>query len=272
MTTSGIPDRRFDDELGPLWNWALRAIGVMATVLAALFAWVQLREIPLPPIESVEPTYVRRIVLAIYYACWVAGSTVDANIQKEVYRRDPVQGKIPREALLAVVGLFVVAVLLLWASDSDQSVSLALVPFLIVNVVGWRVLVRRVSPIITATAQAYEQAEHYHRLEQLGVVDRYMRGRWQWLRFGVLALLVAGTNVMAFSPPVRAWVASYVGAFFPASTSNAIAGLLPVAALVLFVLVSEGWIWVLRLRNAVALRTIADLATRYSLKPIGRPA
>lgn len=272
MTTSGIPDRRFDDELGPLWSWALRAIGVMATVLAALFAWVQLREIPLPPIESVEPTYVRRIALAVYYACWVAGSTMDANIQKEVYRRDPDNGKVPREALLAVVGLFAVAVLLLWASDSDESVSLALVPFFIVCVVGWRVLVRRVSPIIAATAQAYQEGGHYHRLEQLGVVDRYMRGRWQWVRLGVLALLVAITNVMAFSPVARAWVASHVAGVFPASTSGAIAGLLPVAALVLFILVSEVWMWFFRLRTAVALRTIADLATRYSLKPVGRPA
>src|SRR6185436_14936154 len=132
------------------------------------------------------------------------GTTVDANIQKEVYRRDPQLGNVPREATLAVVGLFAVAALLLWASSSDERTSLALGPFLVVNVIGWRILVRRVTPIITATAAAYEREHQYHRLEQLNVVKTYISGWWQWARFLLMALIVIVTNLVCFNDAARA--------------------------------------------------------------------
>jgi len=252
-----------------LWKWAIRAIGLLGGLLAAIFAWVQLREIPLPLLENADPLYVRRIILAIYYACWVGGTTVDANIQKEVYRRDPQLGNVPREATLAVVGLFAVAALLLWASSSDERTSLALGPFLVVNVIGWRVLVHRVSPIIAATAAAYEQKNRYYRLEQLNVIKAYISGWWQWARFALMALIVVVTNLACFNDAARAFLSHALGNLMPTMREDAIANLLPVAGLLLFVVVAETWIWILRARNAIALRTIAALATKYTLRPRG---
>lgn len=257
----------FDDEVGPLWKWSLRAIGVLATILGIVFAWVQLREVPLPNIENAEPTHVRRLVLAIYYACWVAGATFDANTQKEVYRRDPQRGSIPREAFLAVIGLFVVAAVLLWASDSDLRTSLALAPFLIVNVIGWRVVVHRITPIIANTTAAYQQVQEYARLEQLNIVKEYMVGRWQWIRFAGMLLIVVTANAICLFPEVRASLSHALHGFAPSLMESAISNLLPVAALASFVLFGEAWIWIRRARCAVALRTIGDLAERYKLQP-----
>jgi len=267
MTTQDGPAPTFEDEIAPLWKWAIRAIGLIATVLGGLFAWVQLREIPLPPIENAQPTYIRRIVLAFYYACWVAGTTVDANIQKEVYRRDPQHGNIPREATLAVVGLFAVGALLLWASTSDERISLALIPFLVANIIAWRILVRRVNPIAAATSCLYLQAHQYDRLEQLRVITAYITGWWQWARFGIMALTVVFANIFVFSPQMRATASGQIKNLMQSTTVDAISNLLPVAALVLFVLIAEAWIWSLRLRNAIALRTIELLGRKYTLRP-----
>jgi len=269
MAIPDDPNSPLEDEVAPLWKWAIRAIGLLGGLLAAIFAWVQLREIPLPLLENADPLYVRRIILAIYYACWVGGTTVDANIQKEVYRRDPQLGNVPREATLAVVGLFAVAALLLWASSSDERTSLALGPFLVVNVIGWRVLVHRVSPIIAATAAAYEQKNRYYRLEQLNVIKAYISGWWQWARFALMALIVVVTNLACFNDAARAFLSHALGNLMPTMREDAIANLLPVAGLLLFVVVAETWIWILRARNAIALRTIAALATKYTLRPRG---
>ena len=239
MTNQTDPLEDFEDTVAPLWKWAIRTIGLFASVLGVLFAWVQLRQMPLPPLENAEPTYIRRIVLALYYACWVAGTTIDANIQKEVYRRDPQQGNIPRQALIAVASLFVVAAFLLWARTSDERISVALAPFLMVNIFAWIVLVQRVSPIIESTARAYQQAGQFHRLEQLHVVGDYITGWWQWARFALMALIVLAANLFTFSTTARASASRALQDFLPASTAAAISALLPVAALCLFVVVGR---------------------------------
>jgi hypothetical protein len=267
MTTSNSQDPVDRGGVARLWTWAIRVIGAFATLLGLLFAWVQLREIPLPPIENAEPTYIRRLALAFYYACWVAGTTVDANVQKEVYRRDPKSGKVSREVFLAVMGLFVVVAVLLWASSSDERVSLALAPFLVVNVMGWRVVVRRVTPIIESTYSLLRRDQEYVAIEQLNLIASYINGRWQWFRFAIMAVIVAAADIVTFSPAARSLAVDHIHAFMPTTTRAAVANLLPVACLVLFILIAEGWIWLLRLRNAIALQTIDAIAEKYTLKP-----
>lgn len=267
MTHQVDPLQGFEDEVAPLWKWAIRVIGIFATVLGALFAWVQLREIPVPAIDSAEPTYIRRILLAIYYACWVAGTTLDVNIQKDVYRRDPLHGNVPQQATLAVVGLFAVAVFLLWASSSDERISLALIPFLVVNIIAWRILVQRVSPIIAATSSAYLQANELYRFEQLNIVKGYLLGKWQWARFSLMGLIVLATNVLCFSTSARIYTSGALHELLPNNSAQAIANVLPVAGLALFVAAAEMWIWIRRGRNIVALNTIAGLARKYHLRP-----
>jgi hypothetical protein len=257
------------DEVAPLFKWVIRVIWLFATVLGVLFTWVQFSQIPFPPIENAEPTYIRRIALAIYYACWVAGTSVDANIQKEVYRRDPLHGSIPREAIAAVVGLFAAAALLLWASTSDERTSLALIPFLAIDIIGWRIILRRVGPIISDTADDYRRANQFYRLEQLEIVRSYITGRWHWVRFALMALIVFTANLFCFSPTARSAVSRALHDLLPMHSPGAISALLPVAALCLFIVLAETWIWVLRARNAIALRTIAALARRYTLRPHG---
>ncbi len=203
----------------------------------------------------------------MYYACWVAGTTIDANVQKEVYRRDPAGGNIPLQVIVAVVGLFVVAAALLWASSSDERVSVALIFFLVVNVFAWRILVGRVNPIISATAREYEQASQFHRLEQLQIIRTYITGWWQWARFAMMAVIVLAANVLTFSVPARSMASQTLRDFLPDSAAPAIPVLLPVAALCCFIFAAEAWIWVLRVRNAIALNTIDELAKRYNLTP-----
>jgi hypothetical protein len=264
MTGQGGPN--VDDPIAPLWKWAIGAISVIGTLLVIFFGWVQLREIPLPSLNA-EPTYIRRIIFAFYYACWVAGTTIDANIQKEVYRLDPLRGRIPKEATAAVIGLFAVAAVLLWASDSDERTSLALAPFLLVNIIAWQVLVHRVRPIIARTEQAYREAARFDRLEQLGVVARYITGWWQWARFALMGIIVAAANVLSFNDVARLKTSQALHDLVPRYGVQEISTLLPVGALALFVVVAETWIWILRMRNAIGLRTIQELSERYRLSP-----
>jgi hypothetical protein len=266
MATQGGPPPHLDDQITPIYKWAVRAIAVVGTLLGALFAWVQLRTIPLP-LENADPLYARRVILAVYYACWIAGTTFDVNVQKEVYRLDPLRGNVPLTATLAVMGLFVVGAILLWASDSDERTTLALGPFLVVNVIAWRVLLVRVRPIMERTRAAYEGSRLYHRTEQLDIIISYLTGWWQWIRFAFMGVIVLFGIAVCFDKAARAASAQALHALVPAANEAGIANLLPVAALFLFVVFAEGWIWALRVRNVVALRTLDAVARKYSLTP-----
>src|SRR5690349_16247881 len=199
------------------------------------------------------------------------GTTVDANIQKEVYRRDPLRGSVPREAIAAVISLFVVAAILLWASASDERISAALIPFLVVNVVAWKILVHRVEPVINASAHCYQQESRVYRLEQLRIIHTYIAGSWQWLRFTLMALIVLAANLFCFNDTAREAAARTLHTHLPSNfggvSEAAISALLPTAILAVFITVAETWIWILRARNAIALRTITTLARRYAFRP-----
>src|SRR4029077_4291169 len=156
-----------------------------------------------PLIKAADAVHLRRVTLIFYYLCWVGGSSFDVHVQKEVYRRDPGEGRMPLVAFAAVVMLLIVAVVLLWASSSDEGFAAALAPFVLTNIFGWRVILHRVTPMIETTGAYYTQRSRYFRLEQLKLVQWYMTGWWQWFRFFVMIVLVALANVICFSELAR---------------------------------------------------------------------
>jgi hypothetical protein len=108
-------------EVDKVGDWARRGIWVVGTVLAAFFAFLQLSHLPyVPAIENTNPLYVRELLLALYYLCWIFGTSFDVSIQRYAYVADPQHGQMPRRALLILIGFSLVAALLLWVRESDK--------------------------------------------------------------------------------------------------------------------------------------------------------
>lgn len=245
-----------------------RAIWLIGGVLAVFFGWLQFREIPVASlIERAEPDLLLRLTLALYYSCWVFGSTFDTNIQMSVYVRDPNRGLFPKFAYALLIGFGIAAGVLLWASESEASFALVLTGFVACNIAGFCYVLRHVRPIMAASREQYELKRDYFGLEQLDLVTRYMTGRWQWLRFAVMIVLAIVMNVIVFSDNTRGAIAGLLAAIAPPVTAQTIDRLIPSLSFLAFVVVAEGWIWAQRLKVRTAIDLVEGLAERYVLRP-----
>jgi hypothetical protein len=258
------------EKVNKLARTARWSINVIAGVLALFFTWVKLSGTSLIPVlENTEPEVLAKIILVFYYLCWVFGTGFDVGNQQAVYVSDPKEGRIALDTFGVLVGLTIVTAALLWASDDIKVFAAMLVVFLIANILLWRYLLTRVRPIIEASAKIYRDRKNYPDLERLHVVENYLAGDWQKHRFLAMCLLLAAANVICFVEPVQQAASAVMRLILPPNLAPAIVRLLPHLSIILFILVAEGWIWIMRVRTWTSLHVIAALRKSYELKPRG---
>jgi hypothetical protein len=256
-------------DIDKLAKTSRRFISVIGGGLALVFGWLTFRDLPIAAaIASTQPEYVRQFVLVAYYFSWVFGTSFDVSTQQAVYIRDPQRGRMPGGAFLVVLILFAVAAILLWANENDTYFAGTLTGFVVVNVVSFWILLRRVRPIISASHKAYEERGDFFGLELLRIVTDYIAGKWQWLRFVAMGLLILAADIVCFNEHARQLLGVGVQNLIPSLPAEAIAPLLTDMLLFLFVLVAEGWIWTLRVRTKTSMIVIENLNERYVLRPL----
>jgi hypothetical protein len=258
------------DDLGDierLATWARRFIAIIGGALLAIFTWLQIREIPLiDVVQNTTPEILIKAALVIYYACWIGGTNFDVRIQQKTYIIDPKRGNITANTIVIVSLFFIVAILLMAVSANEQAFAAVLALFVAFNIIGWRHIVGRVTPIIKATRTALEEQKNYFRLEQLNLVEAYMAGPWQKHRFAAMLLIVAVTCTVAFFEIVRRVVGTAVSLVSDVPL-EIISKLLPSICILAFVLAAEGWIWIKRLNIHTALVVMDRLRKNYALVP-----
>lgn len=245
-----------------------RAIWLIGAALALIFGWLQFRDIPVASLfDRAEPDLLLKLTLALYYSCWVFGSTFDTNLQMSVYVRDPNRGLFPKHAYALLIGFGAAAAVLLWASKEEVFFAVVLTGFVAFNILGFFYILRYVKPIMAASKEQYEIKQDYFGLEQLDLVITYMSGQWQWLRFIVMVLLAIAMNVIVFSDSARGLIAHLLATIAPPANVQTINRLIPSLSFLVFVLVAEGWIWAQRIRVRTAIDLVEGLATRYVVRP-----
>jgi hypothetical protein len=251
-------------------------IKVVGSLLAGIFTWVQLKDFPfIPLLESAPPDRLLRFIAAIYYFSWVFGSSFDVRLQQAVYVSDPSKGRLTWKAIVAVLVLLVAGTLLLWASNSPKRFVVMLNMLVMADLVTWQFLfIARTAPIIRASKELYTKQNEFVDLERLNIVENYMMGKWHWYRFAVLGAILLVVDLISLIDPIRVLVSNLVESAAPALKQGLAASLLPVLAIMLFVIVGEGWKWILRLKIRTALDVISALKVKYKLtelrqKPTG---
>jgi hypothetical protein len=235
--------------------------------LVLFFGWLELKDhFFMPAVESIHPEVLRKGTLAVYYASWIFGTNFDLTAQQAVYVKDPGRGAMSKVAIAALLSFAVVAAVLLWASDSDQRFAGALAIFLAANIAGWAYIVRRVKPIIDASGKYYKAERDFAEFERLHIVANYISGNWQWHRFAVMCVLVAIVLFACFTraPTV---IEALVRNFMSTLPSGIVSSLLPDLSLILFVLIAETWIWIMRARTQAFLNVIFVLKKIYRFTP-----
>jgi hypothetical protein len=229
-------------------------IKVAASGMVLLFGWLKLSGTDFAPIVKQVPAHLLlQSSLALYYACWVAGTVLDTDRQEQIYSTQPNEGRVPPMGYGLVGGIAAVFAILCFVR-SAAVFAVFLNAFFVINIIGWRYIIRRILPAAVRHSKTVF-ADAPFKLERVHLIyDRYMCGRWQVLRFVAGGIVLAILNVVAFSNIAET------------DSIKRIIGSrdLAISSLVLcFVLVMESWIWLVRLRVGAALTLLEYLDERY---------
>ena len=145
--------------------------------------------------------------------------------------------------------------------------SLALFVFTAFDITTWLYLrLSFLPPIIEATRARYKADHDEYGLLQLETVVFLVIGNWKWWRQGTLFSIVALMVLMAISGRSRDFVSSEAHVLLPAVPFDAIRSLLPDFILLMFLLVSELWLFAVRLKTLIALRLLNDMEHRFEIR------
>lgn len=240
----------------------------LAIGLPSIFIFLKLNKsqlINLLQIASSE--FYIHVALIIYFFCWVFGANFDYTMQQSVYVSDPNEGKIPKTYFLFVPVFIIVATLLLWASQDPAHLSLALCLFLAMDVIGWHHNQRWTRPIIRSSRKNYEEDEDYFGCERLNIVQGFFFGRWILMRYGAMAAVLGLTVAICFIGGLENLISTALRRFIPELGPDFAIKTLPAMLILVYVLLSEIWMWAFRIKARVAIHAIDSLNLKYRATP-----
>lgn len=252
-----------------LATYVLRWIKVIALLVGLTITFLELKKAPLEGFtRTFDNASLIKIGLVIFFFSWLWGATIDTEVQKRGYRRDPRKGDVGWKELLGIVIFLGVFWGLFALHDKPVVFQTALLFFILVNAWTWRIVIERTVPIIEASYQellADADGRDNAGLAQLLIVTQYMNGSWQRARFAVLIVLALVQLVVAILV-ARGTFASYAaGLVLNGVPVETLVGYLPGILFILYVLISEVWIKIYRIRVFSDLNTINFLDEHFAV-------
>jgi hypothetical protein len=254
------------DELA---DFAIHWVRLIGLVIGLTVVYLELKNTPLDGFaRTFDNTSLIKIGLYLFYFGWFWGAKDDTDIQKAGYRRDVRLGEI---GIKEWAGIFIFAALLItlfFIPDRLVLFQATLLALILVNFWTWRVIFDRTRSVILPS---YEECtaggdnRDTCSLAKLLLVVEYMNGSWQRLRFRCLILLAALQIPVAMLVQ-SGWLPSQGrGLAVNGVSGDVLLGYLPGAFFVLYVLISEVWMKIYRIRIFSDLRTIDWVSDNFTL-------
>lgn len=217
-------------------------IKIVAAILILVVGFLSINNAPLEKITEIfTPSGLIKIGLFTFFFGWYYGATDDVEIQKTGYQMDANDGAIGRSEILAIISFIAIFSGLFWLNDKPVIFQSALLFLLVINIISWRVIIKRTIPMIQeTTAKAIAKKDEIMYLKCILTLS-YMNGRWQRIRFFtlfVLAILQLLVSILIFYNAVPSSILSLnIGKL---KLSNTIS-YLPGVIFIVYVVVSELW-------------------------------
>lgn len=221
-----------------------------------------------PVLKALDAGQVWKVLIAVYYLCWIKGLNHDIDLQELVYSTGPEGNKLrlPEFAVIALIVL--VAVGLIWSIRDERYFAAFLTIFFALNVISWRFLLRRIRPIVANSVDAYHEEEDWFAKERLAAFSSYIAGEWQWQRFLAMGAVLVVLIMVTFVVSLRGFISHSLVALDGELPDTAqTSALLAPALFLLFTVVEESWIWIRRLRTDLTLSITSDLEEKYKIEP-----
>lgn len=252
-----------------LAEFAEHWIKLAAIVLAAAVGYLEFRNAQLDGFAKVvDNTSLIKAGLVIFFIGWGWGALDDTRIQKRAYRNDPELGRIRGREWAGIVVFLTLFATLFFIPDRAGWFQLTLLALIAVNMWTWRVIFDRTRGVIASTyAQVTKGtgSRNIAALVRLLLIVEYMNGTWQRRRFITLTVFAAVQVPIAFL--VDSGKLAPLGSGFSAYgvPGDVLIGYLPGLLFIFYVIVSEIWMKVYRIRIFADLRTADWLEAHFTL-------
>lgn len=249
-----------------LADFAIHWIRLVTIALGLTVLYLELRNAPLDGFARIfDNSSLIKIGLVIFFFGWGWGAKDDTDIQRKGYRRDPKLGEIGYKEWAGIVVFLVLFVTLFFIPHWAVWFQVNLFLLIGVNFWTWRVIFDRTRPVIESSYRACVESGDMRALTKLLLVVEYMNGSWQRRRFRTLVALAALQIPVAILVQ-SGRLAGYGAGFAVNGISGAVLlGYLPGAFFILYVLISEIWMKIYRVRIFSDLRTIDWICENFAL-------
>jgi hypothetical protein len=253
-------------------HWTQRLTGIISSALAfkIIFSFIEGRRF------SPEGSWALvQIIVVLYYLSWSLAALTGIKTQAVVLNSTGgISSKMPLPAVIALavglpIGAFTMYLVLFgegfktrllpfWDRSITEFLVVLLAAFWLWDI-AWHFLVRRSIRLMADSSKANLEAQNkrYCELEKIKVLETFIFGSWRIYRISF------GLAVVVFLLFSIVFMEKYL--YIPKLDVS-----IPIEALIaivtfIFVLVSEGWIWIMRIRMISGIETIVDIGDRYNL-------
>ncbi len=239
-----------------IFTYTLVWISVLGFVVQVFFIGFRFSDFPWRTFFNDNfSTYLYMLSIIIYFFSWLWGVTFDIKDQKKVVFKNPYEGRYPKSAIIMFVILATIFIALI-LSPSYKFFSILLLLLVIINMLSWRfVLLPIAKHTLDVNIIDLKKTHETHGLYLLNCIRTYMFGVWQWYRFYVGLFLVMILIVLSYYTSLTEFISSLI----QINSTNIIISSLIFA----YVVIIEGWIWFIRIRRTLQMRTIEDLNSNY---------
>jgi hypothetical protein len=230
-------------------------IQLIAAALGLYYGYLQLSglEVEAFKTDGFADTLMK-ITLLIYYLAWLKGNLMDLKDEEAIFMMPPNKGKFSFSAIMMILLLAIIFFFLCYFK-SKRIFALILDAFMISNIYGWQYLIKFISDSVKENKEFYNSENKNFRNEYLRImVEDYLKGCWQYWRFGVGIFMLIIINILVFTN---------FSLLISSGLNLKSAELVKAIGFIIFITVFEGWIWYMRLRRSVSLNLIDKLDEEY---------
>jgi hypothetical protein len=252
-----------------LVSFAEHWIKLVAIVLAAGVGYLEFQNARLEGFaRAVDNTTLIKFGLCIFFIGWGWGALDDTRIMGRGYKKDAQLGKVKAQQWVGMALFIALFVTLFLIPHWPVWFQLNLLGLISVNMWTWRVIFNRTLSLIDSTysdCKAGSGSRSMIALAKLLLVVEYMNGPWQRRRFVTLIAFAAIQIPIAFLVASGRLAPYGAGRSFYGVPGDVLIGYLPGLLFIAYVLVSEIWMKVYRVRIYADLRTAEWLEAHFSL-------
>lgn len=248
---------RLEKKKASLGKLIIRIIQAIAAMLAVTFAYLELQNAPIDRLtQAFDAHSLTKLGLFLFFTGWLYGAMHDTEIQEQVYKMDPGEGLIGWREVLAIILFLVFFVGLFLVHERLVLFQAVLTGFILANVYGWREILRRANAMILRSTEHFVRTKNNACLAKLAIVLDYMNGQWQRRRFKTLfalCLVQLAIAILVDRGMMQIWLG---GLAFGGVPGEVLAAYLPGTLFIVYVLISETWMKVYRIKAFSDMRTI----------------